>query len=60
MEQIHKFDSTLIGQNTFNDWKDRLLGTGDTFTCTALLSDVMIERARERCNEVLKRIQPPA
>ncbi|HGJ5892595.1 MAG TPA: pentapeptide repeat-containing protein [Arsenophonus apicola] len=60
MEQAHKCDPTLIGQNLFNDWKARLLGTGDAFTCTALLSDVMIERARERCNEVLKRIQPPA
>jgi hypothetical protein len=60
MEKAHNLDHTLIGQDKFNDWKDRLLGTGNAFTCTALLSDMMIAHAKEHCNGTLKKIQPSA
>lgn len=60
MEKAHNLDHTLIGQDKFNDWKDRLLGTGNAFTCTVLLSDMMIAHAKEHCNGTLKKIQPSA
>ncbi|WGL98747.1 pentapeptide repeat-containing protein [Arsenophonus sp. aPb] len=60
MEKAHKLDPTLITENTFNDWKDRLLGCTNTFTCTALLYNQMIDYAAEHCHDVLKKIQPSA
>ncbi|HGJ5864136.1 MAG TPA: pentapeptide repeat-containing protein [Arsenophonus nasoniae] len=60
MEKAHKLDPTLITENTFNDWKDRLLGCNNAFTCTAALYNQMIDYATEHCHDVLKKIQPSA
>ncbi|HGJ5897361.1 pentapeptide repeat-containing protein [Arsenophonus apicola] len=60
MEKAHKLDPTLITENIFNDWKDRLLGCTNTFTCSAALYNQMIDYATEHCHDVLKKIQPPA
>ncbi|WP_334468881.1 hypothetical protein [Arsenophonus sp. PmNCSU2021_1] len=59
MEKAHTIDPTLIGQDKFNDWKNRLLGTNKAFTCTAVLSDIMTGYAIKHYNDVLKTIQPP-
>lgn len=58
MEKAHTIDPTLIGQDKFIDWKNRLLGTDRAFTCTAVLSNMMTEYARKHYNDVLKTIQP--
>ncbi|HGJ5867230.1 pentapeptide repeat-containing protein [Arsenophonus nasoniae] len=60
MEKAHKLDPTLITENTFNDWKDRLLGCNNAFTCMAALYNQMIDYATEHCHDVLKKIQPSA
>lgn len=60
MEKAHKLDPTLIAQDTFNNWKNRLLGCENAFSCTAVLYDLMIDYAIEHCHDVLKKIQPSA
>nr|WP_255479096.1 pentapeptide repeat-containing protein [Arsenophonus endosymbiont of Aphis craccivora] len=62
MEKAHNLDQTLIDQERFNDWKNRLLGIGteNIFTCTAVLSNIMTKYASEHCNYVLQKIQPLA
>lgn len=60
METAHALDPVLMGQDIFSDWKNRLLGTGNAFTCTALLADQMVDYASEYCNDILKKINPPA
>ncbi|WP_182853280.1 hypothetical protein [Arsenophonus endosymbiont of Aleurodicus floccissimus] len=59
MEKAHNLDQTLIGQDRFNDWKNRLLEIGieNIFTCTAVLSNMMTKYASEHCNYVLQKIQ---
>lgn len=60
LEKAHKLDPSLIGQNTFNDWKNRLLGQNGAFTCSALLADEMTVYANQRCKPILQKIIPPA
>ncbi|WP_119712145.1 hypothetical protein [Arsenophonus endosymbiont of Aleurodicus floccissimus] len=47
IEKSHKLDPTLITQDTFNNWKNRLLGCENAFSCTAILYDLMIDYAIE-------------
>ncbi|HGJ5854259.1 hypothetical protein QE197_07980 [Arsenophonus nasoniae] len=60
MEKAHQLDPTLLGYQMFKNWKNRLLGTENAFTCTALLYDIMIIHANEQCKETLHKIIPPA
>ncbi|WGL97819.1 pentapeptide repeat-containing protein [Arsenophonus sp. aPb] len=60
LEKAHKLDPSLIGQNTFNDWKNRLLGQNGAFTCSAILADKMTIYANEHCKHTLQKIIPPA
>lgn len=60
LEKAHKLDPSLIGQHTFNDWENRLLGKNGAFTCSALLADQMIVYANEHCKPILQKIIPPA
>ncbi|WGL99603.1 pentapeptide repeat-containing protein [Arsenophonus sp. aPb] len=60
MEKAHQLDPTLLGHHIFKDWKNRLLGTENTFTCSALLYDSMTTYAKQQCNETLCKIIPPA
>ena len=59
MEKAHTIYPTLLGQDKFIDWKNRLLGTDKAFTCTAVLSNIMTDYAIKHYNDVLKTIQPP-
>lgn len=44
----------------FVDWKNRLLGLNDAFSCTAVLTNIIVGHIRERFPDVLADIIPPA
>lgn len=58
MSKANELNPEVTGGN-FNDWKNRLLGLNNAFTCTAVLSSVMIEHAKNNFNEVISQIIPP-
>lgn len=58
MSKANELNPEITGGN-FNDWKDRLLGLNNAFTCTAVLSSTMIEHAKNNFNEVISQIIPP-
>ncbi|EDG1413596.1 hypothetical protein B6B27_22195 [Salmonella enterica subsp. enterica serovar Muenchen] len=58
MSKANELNPEVTGGN-FNDWKDRLLGLNNAFTCTAVLSSIMIEHAKDNFNEVISQIIPP-
>ncbi|ARF52137.1 hypothetical protein DSJ_22990 (plasmid) [Pantoea stewartii subsp. stewartii DC283] len=58
MSKANELNPDVTGGN-FNDWKDRLLGLNNAFTCTAVLSSIMIEHAKDNFNEVISQIIPP-
>ncbi|HHL2499702.1 TPA: pentapeptide repeat-containing protein [Yersinia enterocolitica] len=58
MSKANELNPEVTGGN-FNDWKDRLLGLNNAFTCTAVLSSIMIGYAKNEFNEVISEIIPP-
>lgn len=58
MSKANDLNPEVTGGN-FNDWKDRLLGLNNAFTCTAVLSSTMIKHAKNNFNEVISKIIPP-
>ncbi|QUG75160.1 hypothetical protein GKQ23_09225 [Erwinia sp. E602] len=58
MSKANELNPEVTGGN-FNDWKNRLLGLNDAFTCTAILASIMTEHAKASFNEVISKIIPP-
>lgn len=58
MSKANELDPEVTEGN-FDDWKDRLLGLNNAFTCTAVLSSIMIEHAKNNFNKVISEIIPP-
>src|SRR5471030_1932260 len=53
-------DESLVDKGTLANWTNRLLGLKGAFTCSAVLSNLMVEHIRSRFPEVLSGIMPPA
>ncbi|MBF0035789.1 hypothetical protein HAX39_24865 [Citrobacter freundii] len=64
MEKAHTLDQKVFispeGVDHFPDWEMRLLGLGNAFTCTAVLSRLMSEHVRHLNPEVQAWIMPSA
>src|SRR5471032_1382988 len=60
MEKAHGLDESLVDKGTLANWTNRLLGLNKAFTCSAVLSNLMVEHIRSRFPEVLSGIMPPA
>jgi len=59
MAKAHGLDESLIDKGTLTDWTNRLLGLNEAFTCSAVLSNMMVEHIRSRFPAVLAGIIPP-
>src|SRR5471032_644084 len=60
MEKAHGLDESLVDKGTLANWTNRLLGLKGAFTCSAELSNLMVEHIRSRFPAVLSGIMPPA
>jgi len=60
MAKAHSLDGSLVNAATFANWTNRLLGLNKAFTCSAVLSNLMVEHIRSRFPAVLSGIMPPA
>src|SRR5471032_3674755 len=60
MAKAHSLDGSLVNAATFANWTNRLLGLNKAFTCSAVLSNLMVEHIRSRFPAVLWGIMPPA
>lgn len=58
MSKAHELDLEVTG-GYFNNWKNRLLGLNNAFTCTAVLSTVIIDYLKTHFNDVISKIIPP-
>ncbi|EGY28061.1 hypothetical protein Rin_00020180 [Candidatus Regiella insecticola 5.15] len=47
-------------KNKMTEWKDRLLGLNGQFSCTGILSSIMIQHAKAHFSNVIGSILPPA
>lgn len=55
-----ELDSNITTNDEFEDWKNRLFGLHNAFTCTAILSKIMIDYARKAFPDVVNSILSPA
>ncbi|WP_078820888.1 pentapeptide repeat-containing protein [Pseudomonas synxantha] len=46
LQEAHKLDSTLVNADTLKDWRARL--SGQAFSCTAVLSDMMTRHIQDQ------------
>jgi len=53
-------DSTIVNPENLNEWKNRITGNFGTFSCTAVLSNMMIEEITVNFPTVLSSMLPPA
>src|SRR5471032_9887 len=60
MAKAHSLDGNLVDKGTLANWTNSLLGLKGVFTCSAVLSNLMVELIRSRFPEVLSGIMPPA
>lgn len=61
MEQAHQLAPQIFkDEEQYKDWGDRLLGYNDAFSCTAVLSTIMIEHIKAHFPSTLAGIMPPA
>lgn len=61
MEQAHQLSpQTFEDEAQYKDWTDRLLGNNSAFSCTALLSTIMVEHIKHHFPVILAGIMPPA
>lgn len=58
MSKAHELDPEVT-RGHFDDWKNRLLGLNNAFTCTAVLSTAMIKHSKDHFNDVISKIIPP-
>lgn len=50
----------FASKEQYKDWGDRLLGYNNAFSCTAVLSTIMIEHLKAHFPSTLAGIMPPA
>ncbi len=43
LNHAKSLDNNIVPDDEFNDWKNRIAGTKGAFTCTAVLSRLMID-----------------
>ncbi|WP_213993687.1 pentapeptide repeat-containing protein [Sodalis sp. dw_96] len=61
MEKANSLDAEVFeDEDMFADWKNRLLGLHNAFSCSAVLFNIMVEHIRSRFPDVLASIMPPA
>lgn len=61
MEQAHQLlPQTFEDEAQYKDWSDRLLGNNNAFSCTAVLSTIMVEHIKAHFPVILAGIMPPA
>src|SRR5471032_1315842 len=60
MAKAHSLDGNLVDKGTLANWTNSLLGMKGVFTCSAELSNLMVELIRSRFPEFLSGIMPPA
>ncbi|HDR2356297.1 TPA: pentapeptide repeat-containing protein [Enterobacter roggenkampii] len=63
MEQAYDLDRSLFifeEADHFPDWENRLLGLNGAFSCTAVLTDMIVDQGRLTCPVELATIMPPA
>ena len=61
MEKAHQLAvQTFASEEQYQDWSDRLLGYNNAFSCTAMLSTIMIEHLKAHFPSTLAGIMPPA
>ena len=61
MAKAHGLDESLIDKGTLTDWTNRLLGLNKAFTCSAVLSGMMVGYIRRSSfSVVMAGIMPPA
>src|SRR5471032_790741 len=60
MAKAHSLDGNLVYKGTLENWTNSVLGMKEVFTCSAVLSNLMVELIRSRFPEVLSGIMPPA
>ena len=58
LSKAKELDPNIITDNQFEDWKNRFLGLENAFTCTAVLSNTMIDYARAHFVDVINAILP--
>ncbi|HGJ5886624.1 pentapeptide repeat-containing protein [Arsenophonus nasoniae] len=51
---------TFASKKQYKDWGDRLLGYNNAFSCTAVLSTIMVEHIKQHFPITLTGIMPPA
>lgn len=60
MNKAHTLDEDLIDNVTFTNWANRLLGLNGAFSCSAVVSKLMVEDIKKKFPKVLSGIMPPA
>ncbi|WGL97164.1 pentapeptide repeat-containing protein [Arsenophonus sp. aPb] len=61
MAQVHQLvPLTFSSEEQYKDWCDRLLGYNNVFSCTAVLSTMMVEHIKNHFPILLSSIMPPA
>uniref|UniRef100_A0A3B0M2M1 E3 ubiquitin-protein ligase SopA n=1 Tax=Arsenophonus endosymbiont of Trialeurodes vaporariorum TaxID=235567 RepID=A0A3B0M2M1_9GAMM len=63
MKKAHELSPEIFienNQDQFSNWHDRLFGKNGAFSCTAVLSGIMIEHAKAIFPNIIKTIVPPA
>ncbi|MFM1139531.1 pentapeptide repeat-containing protein [Yersinia mollaretii] len=60
MAKAHALDASLVNSGTLADWTNRLLGLPGAFSCSSVLSSMMIGHIRSRFPAMLKNMMPPA
>jgi|GEM_PF-2345535 len=63
MKAAYRFNKTVVDNGNFNDWENRFLGlTSNAFTCTAVLSDMILYKCKnfDDFNRNFAGIIPPA
>src|SRR5471032_250448 len=60
MAKAHSLDGNLVYKGTLENWTNSVLGMKEVFTCSAELSNLMVELIRSRFPEFLSGIMPPA
>ncbi|WP_440866219.1 pentapeptide repeat-containing protein [Symbiopectobacterium purcellii] len=65
MRKAHELSSVVFiggrdNVDQFVDWNNRLIARGDVFSCTSILSNMMIEHAQAKFPSVINSLLPPA
>ncbi|MGL4860055.1 MAG: pentapeptide repeat-containing protein [Enterobacteriaceae bacterium] len=53
-------EAKVLSSEQITEWGNKLLGIGEAFTCTAILSDIMTGHAKRTFPDIINGIIPPA